>query len=304
MICEVQQFGNFFSTYVALNVIALAAMMLFSGFAFYKLYWRPTFEIWQYKTNEQYPSPAKVKQEIVQMLKGLAAATLCPTLSLWLAQKGYSQAYCGLGDYSWAYLAFTFVFCWVFTDFFEFYYHRLGHCYESFWNVHKHHHVFFNPTPFAVIADEYIDQFVRSSPLVILPLMMPVNIDLVFFQYAIFFYGYGVFLHLGYEFKYPSARHPWINTSYHHYVHHAKSIVNKCYHTGFFLQCWDQLFGSIYPHDISAQSKIERGERTRERFDQIEKPDYSVLFQPGFWLTSQVDEKKPAKKKAAAGKAD
>jgi hypothetical protein len=32
----------------------------------------------------------------------------------------------------------------------------LGHCYERFWAVHKHHHAFFNPTPFAVIADEYV----------------------------------------------------------------------------------------------------------------------------------------------------
>ena len=82
----------------------------------------------------------------------------------------------------------------------------------------------------------YIDQFVRSSPLVIIPLLIPINIDMLFFQYAIFFYGYGVFLHLGFEVPWPTARHSWINTSYHHYVHHAKSIVHKVYHTGFMFQ--------------------------------------------------------------------
>ena len=50
---------------------------------------------------------------------------------------------------------------------------------------------------FAVIADEYIDQFVRASPLVLIPLLIPVNIDMLFFTFALFFYGYGVFLHTG-----------------------------------------------------------------------------------------------------------
>ena len=35
-------------------------------------------------------------------------------------------------------------------------------------DVHKHHHIFHNPTPFAVIADEWMDQFIRSMPMVIL----------------------------------------------------------------------------------------------------------------------------------------
>ena len=47
---------------------------------------------------------------------------------------------------------------WVGSDFYEFAYHRLGHVSFPFWKQHKHHHVFFNPSPFAVIADEWIDQ--------------------------------------------------------------------------------------------------------------------------------------------------
>ncbi|CAF4136868.1 unnamed protein product, partial [Rotaria socialis] len=40
----------------------------------------------------------------------------------------------------------------------------------------------FNPTPFAVIADEYLDQLVRASPLLFLPTMMPINMNLLFFR--------------------------------------------------------------------------------------------------------------------------
>ena len=46
------------------------------------------------------------------------------------------------------------------------------HYFSALWTVHKHHHVFYNPSPFAVIADEYFDQFVRSTPLLLLPLAM------------------------------------------------------------------------------------------------------------------------------------
>jgi Delta7-sterol 5-desaturase len=59
------------------------------------------------------------------------------------------------------------------------------------WDVHKHHHVFYNPSPFAVIADEWMDQFIRATPLLFLPMITPVNMDLLFGTYAVFFYGYG-----------------------------------------------------------------------------------------------------------------
>jgi sterol desaturase/sphingolipid hydroxylase (fatty acid hydroxylase superfamily) len=40
------------------------------------------------------------------------------------------------------------------SDFAEFIYHYAGHYFSAMWSIHKHHHVFYNPSPFAVIADE------------------------------------------------------------------------------------------------------------------------------------------------------
>ena len=96
--------------------------------------------------------------------------------------------------------------------------------------------VFYNPSPFAVIADEYIDQFVRSTPLLVIPLVMPTNMDLLYGIYAAFFYGYGIYLHWGFESDLLPADHPIMNTSFQHYAHHAISIKNKPYHTGFFFK--------------------------------------------------------------------
>jgi lathosterol oxidase len=87
--------------------------------------------------------------------------------------------------------------------------------------------MFYNPTPFAVIADEYLDQFVRTLPLVILPLALPINMDLMFLIYSTLFYGYGVYLHWGHESSLLSAHNPIFNTAYHHYIHHAVSAKGR-----------------------------------------------------------------------------
>jgi len=218
-------------------------------------------------------------------MKGMYSATICPAITLYLAQNGLSQAYCGWGEYSWGYLIFQFLFIWIGTDFYEFYYHRWGHTSKFGWNQHKNHHLFFNPSPFAVIADEYVDQFVRAAPLLIFPILLPINIDLMFFEFAILFYGYGTYLHWGFELDYPDAHHPIINTAFQHYLHHAISIMNKPYHTGFFFRIWDRLFDSEY-HGECFCSKCcrEKGLRSREIWDKLDKPNYSPLLKPSFWL--------------------
>jgi lathosterol oxidase len=78
-----------------------------------------------------------------------------------------------------------------------------------------------------------------------------------------------------------------INTSFQHYVHHARSTIRKPLHTGFFFKIWDQLAGSMYqapPEEcLCVKHCIARGERTREAFERVVKPDYSILLRPSYW---------------------
>jgi len=183
----------------------------------------------------------------------------------------------------------TFAVVLVASDFWEFFYHWLGHKYKVFWNQHKHHHVFFNPSPFAVIADEFVDQFVRAGPLLLFPLLAPINIDLMFFEYAVFFYIYGCYLHWGYELDYPDAHHPVFNTAFQHYCHHAKAIIGKPYHCGFFFKIWDNLFGSVYRQEcFCVKCERAKGNRSEELFKQVVVPDYSILLKPSFWCQKDV----------------
>ncbi len=153
MLCEIHSFSNFFGTWAAITVLTLLTNLILSGTLFYHFYVKVTYEKWLKKSNPAFPSPTKVKEEILQMIKGIGTSTLCPATSLYLASKGMSQAYCGVQPFGWGYLFFTFILCWGLSDFLEWAYHRFGHTTNLGWSQHKHHHVFYNPSPFSVVAD-------------------------------------------------------------------------------------------------------------------------------------------------------
>jgi len=289
MLYALAQQGNFLLTWLVLTIVAFGLTMAMSGALFARYYWRPTFEHWRQKSSPQYPKPAMVRREILQMLKGIYTATFCPALALHLVDAGWSHAYGGLGGYGAGYLVFTFFLVWVGSDLYEFLYHRLGHTRAFWWKQHKPHHAFANPSPFAVIADDHLDQLIRSAPMLFVPLLVPINMDLLFLTYGAFFYGYGVYLNWGHELAWPDAHHAWINTSFQHYLHHARSRENKPIHTGFFFKVWDKIAGTAFDEKqescLCAKCCVARGERTREAFEKIEKPDYSVLLRPSFWWT-------------------
>lgn len=289
MLCELDFISqSFFMTWMLVSLLALSLVTVMSGVMFYLYYWptNVTHEKWRYKSNPKFPSPKKVRDEIVTMCKGIICAAFCPTLALVLIRKGYGRAFCGWNDYSFAYHAMTFFIILIISDFYEFFYHRMGHVDFRFWKQHKHHHQFYNPSPFSVVADEWLDQFMRSLPLLVIPLLAPINMDMLFFQYGIFFYVYGVYLHMGYEWELLSAHNKYINTSFQHYCHHAKSLMNSPYHCGFFIKLWDQLFDCCYPEEkcFCAECARKKGERTEEKYKEIQVPDYAQLLKPAIWL--------------------
>src|SRR5436190_12524918 len=143
MLLELAQRGNFLTTWLVLTVLALVLMIAMSGTLFYLYYVRATFETWQRKSNPAFPEPALIRREVLQMLKGVYTATLCPALALHLVDAGWSKAYGGLGGRGVGYLVASFFFVWIGSDLYEFAYHRLGHTVGFWWKQHKAHHVFF-----------------------------------------------------------------------------------------------------------------------------------------------------------------
>eukprot|EP00440_Ansanella_granifera_P049049 gb/GFBE01053141.1/.p1 GENE.gb/GFBE01053141.1/~~gb/GFBE01053141.1/.p1 ORF type:complete len:297 (+),score=63.35 gb/GFBE01053141.1/:1-891(+) len=292
MICEAANAlgENFFGMWIILTIFGIATAVIMSGITFARLYWKPTFEQWQYKSNPKYPKPEHVRTEVLLTLKCIALSTIFPALSLYLAAQGRSEAFCGWGGKSLFWHMGSMVALVFGIDFFEWAYHYAGHQVPALWKGHKSHHRFFNPTPFSVIADEAVDQLIRSAPMLI-SVVCPINMDLMFGMFAVFFYGYGIYLHCGYELEWPDAHHPVINSSFQHFLHHAEGAVGKPRHTGFFIKTWDQLLGGDNTADMLKSGKCPcakcsrgRGERSFEAWQKVEKVDYSCLLQPKFWL--------------------
>eukprot|EP00922_Rhytidocystis_sp_ex-Travisia-forbesii_P004422 GHVS01006446.1.p1 GENE.GHVS01006446.1~~GHVS01006446.1.p1 ORF type:complete len:305 (+),score=32.51 GHVS01006446.1:170-1084(+) len=281
---------NLISVWAKLYGLAWLFVTGVSSSMFYFLFWKPTYKLWKQKSNPNYPPPAKIREEIIQMNKGLLFASFTPALTIWLAHRGLSKAYCGRPD-NWMHEIAAQCCYLVILDFVEFFYHYCTHRFSSLWRFHKYHHTFPNPSPFAVIADEVVDQLIRSSPMAIVPLFLRLNVDIMFVVMALFIYGYGTYLHCGHELNYPDAHHPLINTSYHHYCHHAVSILNKPYHCGFMLSIFDRVAGSVYrDRCMCAKCCAAKGERSVDKWNELQKPDYSVMLTVPFWLEALAME--------------
>jgi lathosterol oxidase len=290
---------TFWHYWFFLTLLSLITLTAFSGMAFYSLYWKPSFAIWPYKINPNFPTPAKVKEEILVMLQGLIFSTLFPSLSVYFMTMGWGRGYCGISDVSggWTWMLVSGFLVWIITDVYEFLYHYTGHVSPSMWSLHKHHHRFHNPSPFAVIADGPVDQLFRAAPLVVLPLMIPINLDMIFSMFSLVFYLNGLIQHSGFEIPLfervgIDGHNQYFLTSYHHYLHHSKSTVARPLFNGQFFQVWDKLFNSADPSwkgtvPYTCQcSKCgrSRGERDFKHWRKIIKPDYSVLLSLTYWF--------------------
>mmetsp|Transcript_9198 Transcript_9198/g.22556 ORF Transcript_9198/g.22556 Transcript_9198/m.22556 type:complete len:389 (-) Transcript_9198:1129-2295(-) len=305
MFCQyvlTQMPSSFFGIWLGLFMAGLFSIFTLSTLAFRKLYSQPTFASWQYKSSGKYPSVGYVRKEMYQTLKGVIFATILPALSIYLRNEPYMQGYCpaDIADkpeeeqYFLSYSRLLFEFCVVVlaTDFFEFVYHWSGHYFDHGWDVHRHHHVYSNPTPWAVIADEPWDNMMRASPMLVLPFFLKLNIDTIFLTFAGFFYLYGTYLHCGFEADWIVPSDHWlVNTSFQHYVHHAKGTRSKPCHCGFFIRTWDQLWTRAgYPCEYDgaecfARTQRAAGKRSWKIWEEEilpHYPNYALLMNPRF----------------------
>ncbi len=148
-----------------------------------------------------------------------------------------------------------------------------------------------------MISDEWADQIVRTAPLLVWPLLMPTNMNLLFAQFSLMFYAYGVYLHWGFESPLISAHNPIVNGAYEHWFHHAFSGAKTPIYTGFFFKLWDQMVGTTQQQAcVCSRCEVARGKRSKKEWEQLAKPDYSVLLKPSFWMEAEAAAEASAEK--------
>lgn len=190
------------------------------------------------KTTFQHPKFLKnqIRMEIKQAIGAMPWIAVMTTPFFLLEVLGYSKLYDLSADgpgtwYDW----FQFPFFIIFTDFFIYFIHRGLHHPLIYKQLHKAHHKWIMPTPYASVAFHPVDGFMQSLPYHVFPFIFPLQ---KFSYLALFGFVqiWTVFIHDG-EYV---ANSPIINGAACHTMHHLYFNYNY----GQYTTLWDRLGGS------------------------------------------------------------
>ena len=173
-----------------------------------------------------------------------------PTVAIFLLEvRGYSKLY-WLGSDEYSMTAQTWrtffmenvcsVVCFLlFTDCFIYWIHRGLHNKLIYKYIHKTHHRWKVPTPYASHAFHPVDGFLQSCPYHIYPFLFPLH-KMVYLCLFLAVNIWTVSIHDS-DYRVPETLKPIVNGSAHHTDHH--SFYN--YNYGQFFTLWDRIGGSF-----------------------------------------------------------
>jgi len=182
----------------------------------------------------------QVRQEIIVSVKNIPFMSV-PTIAIFLAEvRGYSKLYDSF-ERSYDLLQFVkefggFLF---FTDMLIYFVHRGLHHKSIYKHLHKLHHRWIVPTPFASHAFQWQDGFLQSCPYHMYAFLFPMH-KLAYLFFFLFVNFWTVSIHDG-NYSVPKLFRPFINGAAHHNDHHQYYDCNY----GQFFTFWDRLMGSF-----------------------------------------------------------
>ncbi|GAW00772.1 C5-sterol desaturase [Lentinula edodes] len=207
--------------------------------------------------------PNQVRKEIQTSLKAFPLMTLL-TLPWFLGEvRGWSKLYTNvddmdmslIGDFggwgSTVYMVFSAVWFLVFTDSCIYWIHRLLHHPLLYKPLHKLHHKWIIPTPFASHAFHPVDGYLQSVPYHLYAVLFPIH-RLLFLGLFVAVNFWAIFIHDS-DMITGNPLEKVINGPAHHTLHHIYFTVN---YGQYFT--WMDRAGSSYRHpDASLDPLLE-----------------------------------------------
>lgn len=160
------------------------------------------------------------------------------TMVLWIASLGYTRVYFEVDSLGWGYWCLSILAMAVVHDTYYYWAHRWMHHPRVFRHVHKLHHQFGDPTPYASYAFNPLEAIVEVAWFLPLAFVMPLHPGAVA-VYLVILTVLNVISHLGYEF-YPVSVGRYFITSTHHNLHHSRPRG----HFMLYFNLWDRLMGT------------------------------------------------------------
>ncbi|KAL0479058.1 delta7-sterol 5-desaturase [Acrasis kona] len=237
---------------VAAAIAAYLLYFIFCSLSYYIFFMRYK----EYYRPDSQPQPFKgqVQAEITMTIWTVPVIALMTAPWLVAEMRGYSKLYLYDPTVSWWTVAATVVWFIVFTDSCIYWIHRWEHTFPWIYkNIHKPHHRWLVPTPFAALAFHPVDGYAQSIPYHLFVFLFPMN---VFLYFGLFFFVqlWTIGIHDSVDFiggKYGSLISQVINGSMHHTIHHSKFLYNY----GQYFTFWDRAFGSHYEPDLDYENK-------------------------------------------------
>lgn len=178
--------------------------------------------------------PGQIWEEIKVSLKAMPLIALL-TVPIYIAEwAGKTKVYRGIEPYGWGYFFFSIALFLAFTDCGIYWIHRTLHIGAFYKYLHKVHHNFLSPSPFAAVAFHPIDGWLQSVPYHLFVLLFPLN-NRLYLGLFMFVQLWTISIHDRVSF---APLDGIINGSAHHACHHDAFNYNY----GQYFTFWDRLF--------------------------------------------------------------
>jgi lathosterol oxidase len=190
------------------------------------------------KTTFKHPKYLKnqIRLEMAQTMRSLPVMAIL-TVPFFLGEvRGYAKLYDSVADEPFPYYnILQFPIFIGFTDFFIYWIHRGLHHPLVYKTLHKPHHKWIMPTPYASHAFHPVDGWAQSIPYHVFPYVFPLQK----FAYVVLFAFINIWTVMIHDGEY-IANSPVINGAACHTMHHLYFNYNY----GQFTTLWDRLGGS------------------------------------------------------------
>ncbi|EPE34630.1 hypothetical protein GLAREA_10324 [Glarea lozoyensis ATCC 20868] len=212
------------------------------------------------KTTFQHPKFLKnqIRMEITQAVRAMPWIAVMTTPFFLAEVLGYSKLYDTLSDEPFPYYNWLqFPMFLLFTDFCIYFIHRALHSPLLYKSLHKPHHKWIMPTPYASVAFHPVDGFLQSLPYHLFPFIFPLQ-KFAYLALFLFVQIWTVFIHDG-EYV---ANGTILNGAACHTMHHLYFNYNY----GQYTTLWDRLGGSYRkPNEELFRRDSKMGQKEWER---------------------------------------
>ncbi|KAF2004510.1 hypothetical protein P154DRAFT_531475 [Amniculicola lignicola CBS 123094] len=232
-----------FTLFLITWLFGMVIYFVFAGLSYVFIFDKATFNHPRYLKNQ-------IRLEIKQTMEALPIMAIFTAPWFLLEVRGYSRMYdqTAEGPGLW-YNFFQFPLFICFTDFCIYYIHRGLHHPLIYKQLHKAHHKWIMPTPFASHAFHPMDGYAQGLPYHIFPFIFPLQKFAYVFLF-IFINIWTVVIHDGEYY----AENPVINGAACHTMHHLYFNYNY----GQFTTLWDRLGGSYRkPNDALFRKELK-----------------------------------------------